>query len=68
MPSTKSPKLSQEPPSGWCALYSGQTCLGHLLSRGRAGAEAFDRNDRSLGVFPDLKSAAAAVSAAGTSS
>ena len=68
MSSTKSPKLSQEPPSGWRALYSGQTCLGHLLSRGKAGTEAFDRNDRSLGIFPDQKSAADAISAAGASS
>ena len=68
MRSTKSSKFSQEPPSGWCALYDGQTCLDHLLSRGKAGTEAFDYNDRSLGIFPDLKSAANAVTAAEASS
>jgi hypothetical protein len=33
------------------------------LLRGKAGVEAFDADDRSLGVFPDMKTAAAAVSA-----
>jgi hypothetical protein len=44
------------------AVYSGQVCLGHILPRGRSGVEAFDADDRSLGIFPDQKSAADAVS------
>jgi hypothetical protein len=46
------------------AVFDGQRCLGHLLPRGRMGVEAFDADDRSLGIFPDQKSAADAVSEA----
>jgi hypothetical protein len=35
-------------------------CIGHLIGR-RSGFEAFDREDRSLGVFQVAKEAAAAV-------
>jgi hypothetical protein len=50
------------------ALYSGQELLGHLLHHGGHGVEAFDRDDRSLGIFSDQKSAAAAISAKAVSS
>jgi hypothetical protein len=33
------------------------------MSRGALGVEAFDADDVSLGLFPDQKSAAAAISA-----
>jgi hypothetical protein len=46
------------------ALYSGRECAGFLLKRGRAGIEAFDADDKSLGIFPDQQSAANAVSEA----
>jgi hypothetical protein len=46
------------------AVFDGQTCIGHLLSRGKAGFEAYDRDDRSLGIYPDQKSAADAISEA----
>jgi hypothetical protein len=45
------------------AVYDGRTCIGHLLLRGKVGVEALDVNDRSLGLFPDTKTAASAVSA-----
>jgi hypothetical protein len=32
-------------------LYNGQQCVGHLIRRGKCGVEAFDLDDRSLGVF-----------------
>jgi hypothetical protein len=41
-------------------VYDGRRCLGFLMSRGKAGVEAFDAADRSLGIFPDQKSAASA--------
>jgi hypothetical protein len=59
------PKKTQvEPPesSSWVAVYSGRQCLGHVLSRGRAGAEAFDVNDKSIGLYPDFQAAADAIS------
>jgi hypothetical protein len=44
-------------------VFEGRRCSGFILSRGRDGFEAFDVNDRSLGVFTLVKAAAAAVSA-----
>jgi hypothetical protein len=46
------------------SVYDGRTCIGFLLSRGKLGVEAFDRHDRSLGIFPNMKAAAGAVSVA----
>jgi hypothetical protein len=37
-------------------VYDGQQCLGHVLARGKTGFEAFDRDDRSLGLFPNTAS------------
>jgi hypothetical protein len=42
-------------------VYDGRTCLGFVLSRGRAGFEAFDREQNSLGMFPTQRAAAAAI-------
>jgi hypothetical protein len=42
-------------------VYSGRERLGRIVCRGNLGFEAFDANDRSLGIFPDLKTAAAAL-------
>lgn len=39
-------------------------CIGHPFLRGRSGVEAFDQDTRSLGLYPDMKSAADAVSGA----
>jgi septal ring-binding cell division protein DamX len=44
------------------AVYSGQQCFGHVLSRGKQGFEAYDRNDKLIGMFPNMKAAADAVS------
>jgi hypothetical protein len=45
----------------WLSVYDGTRCLGHVLSRGARGVEAFDRNDNSLGNFPTTKDAADAL-------
>jgi hypothetical protein len=58
----KRPEVSQTAMS-MLAVYDGRTCIGHLLMRGKAGVEAFDADDRSLGLYPDLKAAAAAIRA-----
>ena len=47
------------------AVYSGRECLGRIVCRGKLGFEAYDSAERSLGVFPDLKRAADAVSDGG---
>jgi hypothetical protein len=44
----------------WLAVYDGQQCIGHALSRGKLGVEAFDVENRSLGIFPSVKQALAA--------
>jgi hypothetical protein len=41
-------------------VFFGDRCVGHLLRNAR-GAEAFDRSDRSLGAFPTVDDAAAAL-------
>jgi hypothetical protein len=47
-------------PQSWLSIYTGQVCCGHILNRGKAGWEAFDRDDSSLGIF---KSQADAINA-----
>src|SRR6266480_2310045 len=37
-------------------VYDGQQCLGHVLARGKTDFEAFDRDDRPLGPFPNTAS------------
>ncbi len=46
------------------SVYDGSRCIGFLMPRGRQGIEAFDADDRSLGLFLTQKSAADAVSVA----
>jgi len=45
----------------WCAVYAGQACIGHTIRRGRHGFEAFDVDDKSIGVFADVAAAANAL-------
>jgi hypothetical protein len=46
------------------SVYDGQVCLGFVLARGCKGHEAFDAKERSLGLYPNQRDAADAVSAA----
>jgi hypothetical protein len=41
------------------SVYDGTRCLGHVIARGKTGWEAFDSDDKSLGVYPTQKEAAA---------
>jgi hypothetical protein len=45
-------------------VYDGREAVGHVLVRGRAGFEGFDRQERSLGLFKTAAEAANAVCAA----
>jgi hypothetical protein len=45
-------------------IYDGRECRGFVLARGRLGFEAFDREGRSLGLYPAAPAAANAVCAA----
>jgi hypothetical protein len=42
-------------------VYSGKICLGFVLNRGEAGFEAFSADEKSLGLFPTQREAAAAI-------
>jgi len=43
------------------SVYSGRECVGFLLSRGKCGVEAFDSEQRSIGMFASQKQAADAI-------
>jgi hypothetical protein len=43
------------------SVYDGRQCLGHVLARGKAGYEAFDPSDKSLGIFETQRQAANAL-------
>jgi hypothetical protein len=42
-------------------VMSGRVCAGFLVSAGPRGVEAYDRNEKSLGIFADAVAAATAV-------
>jgi hypothetical protein len=44
------------------SVYDDKTCIGFIINRGRAGFEAFDADQNSLGTFPSEKDAANAIS------
>jgi hypothetical protein len=44
------------------SVYDGQTCIGHLLPKGKSGIAAYDADDRLLGLFPTQRDAADALS------
>jgi hypothetical protein len=48
-------------PLTWAAVYAGQTCIGHIIGRSRWGHEAYDVDDRSVGLFPRQPDAAKAI-------
>ena len=49
------------------AVYDGRTLRGFVLTRGaRRGAEAFDRDEQSLGLFRDMNEAHVAIERAFT--
>jgi hypothetical protein len=48
-------------PSPLSYVYDGRVCRGFVISRGKLGFEAFDREQRSLGLFKTAPEAANAV-------
>jgi hypothetical protein len=49
------------PAYGWMSVLAGQSCIGHVIARGKTGYEAFDADDISLGQFDNLPAAAKAI-------
>jgi hypothetical protein len=43
------------------SVYEGRLCCGFILARGKTGFEAFDPNDKSLGIFETQRQAAHAL-------
>ena len=50
-----------QPESTPLAVYDGRVCIGHLHCTGSQGVEAYDAHTVSLGLFPTIDKAAAAV-------
>jgi hypothetical protein len=44
------------------SVYGGRECKGFILSRGKVGFEAFNSDQQTLGIFPNEKEAADAIS------
>jgi hypothetical protein len=42
-------------------VHEDRRCIGTMLARGKVGIEAFDADDRSLGLFPNQQAAADAI-------
>ena len=53
--------MKHTPASPLAYVYDGRHCLGHVLSRGPKGFEAFNTDDRSLGLFQSQAEAANAL-------
>jgi hypothetical protein len=47
------------------SVYDGTTYLGHVLYKPRVGYEAYDRDDKPIGVFASQREAANAISGDG---
>jgi hypothetical protein len=47
--------------SNWASVYASQRCIGHVLARGKHGFEAFDNDDKSIGIFANVSVAADAL-------
>jgi hypothetical protein len=60
----KSTHQAEDTAPNFLSLYDGRECLGFLLPRGPMGVEAFNANTESLGIYPNQKLAADAISAA----
>jgi hypothetical protein len=45
------------------SVYDSRRCLGYLIARGKNGFEAFDADDRSVGIFRTQHEAANALPA-----
>ena len=53
--------MSSSPQSAMLSVYDGQRCLGHIITRGKRGYEAFDADHNSLGTVRTDQEAADAV-------
>ena len=40
-------------------VHNGKECVGHVIGRGPEGFQAYDRNDKPVGLYPTASEAAA---------
>jgi hypothetical protein len=52
----------EQPTAKMLSVYHGQRCVGFILPRGKLGFEAFDTDERSLGLYATQKLTADALS------
>jgi hypothetical protein len=53
----------QHPSAPMVSVYDGRRCIGFVLAAGREGFRAYDADEVTLGLFPKMRDAVAAVSA-----
>jgi hypothetical protein len=53
--------LSGAPTTPLVSIYDGRECVGFILAHGKLGFEVFDRDERSIGVYPTQREAADAI-------
>src|SRR5215472_7877990 len=58
--------MSGPPTTPLISIYDGRECVGFVISRGKLGFEAFTADQHSLGIFPNQKGAADAITEART--
>jgi hypothetical protein len=56
-----SPKIKSSHAAPMVSVYDGRQCVGFILARGKSGFEAFDCDERSVGLYPTQCAAAAAL-------
>jgi hypothetical protein len=54
--------IARTPASNLVSVYDGTMCVGHVLYKPRVGFEAYDRDDKPIGIFPTQRAAANAIS------
>ena len=58
--------MSGPPTTPLVSIYDGRECVGFVISRGKLGFEAFTADQHSLGIYPNQKGAADAITEART--
>jgi len=48
-------------PPSVVSVYDGRECVGFVFARGKTGYEAFNRDERSVGVFKTQREAVGAI-------
>jgi hypothetical protein len=54
-------RIANTPASNLISVYDGSYCLRHVLHRPRVGFEAYDRDDKLIGLFPTQREVASAI-------